>query len=325
MRILFTTALDTSFIREDLKLLREHFEVEHFFTSGFLGALKIPFRVASSTVTFTWFASVYSGVVVFFARVFRNKSVIVIGGADVADYPEIGYGVWRSRWKRLFVRYAIRNADKVLVVDPYLQNEAMRLAGYDGENIEYVPTGYDPQKWRAYGEKEDFVLTVAGVETESRAKVKGLDVLWKAAGNMPSVRFVIVGLAHHLVEKMKRMAPANVEIFPFVGSERLLSYYQRAKVYCQPSFVEGLPNSLCEAMLCKCVPVGTKVGGIPTAIRDIGFLVPYGDPDALANAIQQALDAPRSVGEAARKYIAETFPLQRREEALVRILKELIK
>ncbi|MBX2993100.1 MAG: glycosyltransferase family 4 protein [Bacteroidetes bacterium] len=325
MKILFTSALDASFIREDLMLLERHFEVDHLFTSGFLGALKIPLRAASCTVTFTWFASAYSGVIVLFSRLFGKKAVVVIGGADVADYPEIDYGIWRSKWKAQFVRYAIRNSDKILAVDPYLHKEAMRLAAYDGRNIEYVPTGYNIEEWLPLGEKETCVLTVAKVESESRARVKGIDCLLSAAGKLPHIRFSIVGVGIHLMEKMRTSAPGNVEFVPFVERKDLLKFYQRAKVYCQPSIVEGLPNSVCEAMLCECVPVGSNVGGIPTAIRDIGFLVPYGDPDALANAIQHALDAPRSVGQAARKYIAETFPLQRREEALVRIVKELSK
>ena len=41
---------------------------------------------------------------------------------------------------------------------------------------------------------------------------------------------------------------------------------------------ERLPNALhCEAMLCECVPVGTRYCGIPTAIGDTGLYVPYGD------------------------------------------------
>jgi glycosyltransferase involved in cell wall biosynthesis len=52
---------------------------------------------------------------------------------------------------------------------------------------------------------------------------------------------------------------------------------------------EGLPNALCEAMLCGCVPVGTKRNGIPTAIGDCGFYVPYDDPKAAAEAIKKRL------------------------------------
>ena len=48
--------------------------------------------------------------------------------------------------------------------------------------------------------------------------------------------------------------------------------YQNTKFYFQGSRLEGLPNSLCEAMLCGCVPIGSKVFGIPDAIGNTGIL-----------------------------------------------------
>jgi glycosyltransferase involved in cell wall biosynthesis len=77
-------------------------------------------------------------------------------------------------------------------------------------------------------------------------------------------------------------------------------------------------------MLCECIAVGANAGGIPTAIRNPEFLVPYGDAEALAAAIRKALAAPREVGRAARTFIAEMFPLARREQALVRIIRDLV-
>ncbi len=321
LKILFTSTHLTSFIKEDLEILRKHFDVEHLTTSGIGSIPGMASSVRKADVTFTWFASVYSAFIVFFARRMGKKSIVVVGGVDVAEYPEINYGVWLSWWKAILVKYAIRNAEKILAVDPFQQREAMRLAEYDGANIEYVPTGYDANEWIPSGTKEPFVLTVAGCESEERMKVKGIDVLLSAARALSDVRFVIVGLAQHLVEAVRASAPTNVELIPVVEQKELLRYYQRAKVYCQPSYSEGLPNSVCEAMLCECVPVGTNIGGIPTAIKDIGFLVPYNNVDALGDAIRKALQAPENIGQAARKYISNTFTLQRREEALLRIIR----
>jgi glycosyltransferase involved in cell wall biosynthesis len=323
VKILFTCTHLTSFIQEDLNLLQKNFETKLLTTSGVGSVARIASEVRKTDATYTWFASVYSSVVVFFARVWRKKSIVVIGGVDVADYPEIGYGIWVSRWKALLVQYALRKAHCVLIVAPFQKEEAIRLAQYDGKNIEYVPTGYDPEEWFPAGEKEPTVLTVAKCENETRLKVKGVEMLLEAARELSHVRFVIIGLAEHLMKRLKATSPENIEFVPFVSRKALLSYYQRAKVYCQPSFTEGLPNSLCEAMLCECVPVGTNVGGIPTAIRDQQFLVPYGDVGRLVEALERALQAPASVAESSRKYIAETFPLNRREETLVRILHEM--
>jgi glycosyltransferase involved in cell wall biosynthesis len=257
------------------------------------------------------------------ARLTGKKSIIVIGGSDVANYPEIQYGIWISPWRARLVKYTLRHAYKILSVDPYIQAEAMRLAEYDGKNIEYVPTGYDADVWVPSGQKEPFVLNVSACDTEPRIKQKGLDVLLKCARLLPETAFIIIGVSARALELLEREAPPNVTLLSYRSQNELLQYYQKAKVYCQPSLFDGLPNSLCEAMLCECVPVGANAGGIPTAIRDPNSLVPYGDYQALSEAIERALKAPPRIGVAARKYIAETFPLSRRENALVRIMNEV--
>lgn len=322
LKVLFTSTQLTSFIREDLRLLRRHFEVDHLVTRGVVAIVKIAFAVRRADVTFTWFASVYSAVVVFAARWLRKRSIIVVGGVDVAKLPAINYGIFLSPWKSVLVRYALRHADDVLVVDPSLQDDAMRHAQYDGRNIRYVPTGYDATRWTpsATEAKEPFVLTVAICHDEFRMKKKGLDVLFAAARQLPDVRFVVIGILPHLVEHARALAFSNVKILPTVDQDGLLQYYRRAKVYCQPSVTEGLPNSLCEAMLCECIPVGTRVGGIPTGIGETGFLVPYGDPAALATAIRQALQSSPEPGKQARTRIAELFTIGRREEALLKVV-----
>ncbi|MBM2839990.1 MAG: hypothetical protein HW412_518 [Bacteroidetes bacterium] len=321
MKILFTSTQRTSFITQDLNILRKHFVVDHIITRGVFAPFMVLIHILRADITYTWFASVYSFVVVVLSRLMGKRSILVVGGVDVAKIPELRYGIWLSPWKAPLVKYALRNASSVLAVDPSLQKKAIELAEYNGENIECVPTGYDAKLWVPNGHKEPFILTVAVCNNEWKMKVKGIDVLFACARTMSPTRFVVIGLASTLL-KEHHSAPANVELLPFVSQTDLLQYYQRAKVYCQPSFVEGLPNSVCEAMLCGCVPVGTNVGGIPTAMDGCGFLVPYGDPKDLANAIQKALGAPASMGENARAYIVQRFSLEKREATLLRILKE---
>jgi glycosyltransferase involved in cell wall biosynthesis len=324
VKILFTSTHVTSFIQQDAEILQRHFTVDHLITRGLSALFTIPLSVLRADVTFTWFASVYAFLIVFIARLLGKRSIIVIGGVDVAKYPEINYGIWLTPWKAMLVKYAIKHADKVLAVDPFQQQEAKRLAKYDGQNIECVATGYDASVWFPSGTKESFVLTVAACQDEWRLKAKGIDVLLSSARLLPETRFVVIGVADRLIPELHNETPKNVEIIPFVQQRDLLGHYQRAKVYCQPSYTEGLPNSLCEAMLCECIPVGTNVGGIPTAMNGIGFHVSRGDVSALSQAITQALQSPVSLGAKAREHIARNFTLQKREDALVRILQEVV-
>jgi glycosyltransferase involved in cell wall biosynthesis len=321
--ILFTSTIFTTFIREDFNILEKHFTVNKIIGSGFIHIIKLFFSVTKSDVTYTWFASVYSAFAVYFSRLFRKKSVIVIGGVDVADYREINYGIWLSWWKSKFVRYAIRNADRILSVDPFLISEAKRLAKYDGTNIVYLPFGYDYNYWTPAGAKGKFVLSVGACENEWRMMKKGFDKLIAASIKLPDVKFVIVGIKENLLKRIKPHLSQNVEVVPPLSRDELLDYYRRAKVYAQVSYTEGLPNSLCEAMLCECIPVGTTRGGIPTAIGEIGILLPYGDVDALVNGLNKALIISDEVGKRARLRIIENFPLQRRINVLLSIIEEL--
>lgn len=323
VKLLLTSTHHTTFIKDDLDLLGKHFDVQYLQTTG-IGSLPAILRsVRRNDVAFTWFASVYAAAVVWCARLLRKKSIIVVGGVDVANHPEIDYGIWRSSWKARLVRYALRHADRVLVVDPSLQTKATSLAEYDGANIRYVPTGYDAEWWRPAGTKERIVLTVAKCEDLARLRVKGIPFLLETAQRLPEVKFVVVGIAQHLIPETGGLALPNVEVVPLVPRDTLRSYYQRAAVYCQPSYSEGLPNSLCEAMLCECAPVGTNVGGIPTAINGCGFIVRYGDAEALADALSNALRDASALGQKARLHIAQTFPLARRERELLEVIYEL--
>jgi len=65
-------------------------------------------------------------------------------------------------------------------------------------------------------------------------------------------------------------------------------------VLCLPSFNEGLPNVCIEAAACGLPVVASHVGGVPEVVKEgvNGYLVPPGNPTALAAALQRALTTP---------------------------------
>ena len=316
--ILFISAFHTPFIQEDLDFLSKHFSVKTLIGNGVRQALKILISVRASDIVFCWFASTYSALAVLAARFLGKRSVIVIGGVDVAKEPDLNYGMFLSLWKSALVRYAIRNSDKVLLVDESLRSETISRVGYEGRNIETVPTGYDTSFWKLKGTKRTEVLCVAVAMDEKRARLKGIDILVEAARSLSRTKFTVVGVRESAVGKFN--PPKNIRFIAPIEQSELLPFYQKAKVYCQPSLREGLPNTLCEAMLCQCIPVATTVGGMPEAVGNAGFLVPPKDARALLKAIQRALSASAKHGVLARKRIAENFPAAKRQVALLKIL-----
>ncbi|MGI6657061.1 MAG: glycosyltransferase family 4 protein [Desulfobulbus sp.] len=85
-----------------------------------------------------------------------------------------------------------------------------------------------------------------------------------------------------------------VDIPGWVDGAQLRQLLARADIFVLPSYDEGLPMSLLEAMAANIAVVTTPVGGIPDLIRDgdNGFLVQPGDVDALAEVLLYLLTNP---------------------------------
>lgn len=328
-RILFVHPNKSAFIQADLDLLKRHYEVKVLDAGswkrnllGVLGAVNRMARgVLWADLSFCWFADRHAKWLVRFSRLLGRPSIVVVGGYEVAKIPEIGHGSLLDPKKTKTVKYIFDRADRILPVDESLKSEAIKNLGVEGRNIQIVLAGHDSEKFKPLGPKENMVLTV-GFADRMVAKRKGLDIFVQAAKYLPAVKFVLVGSGTDgYIDELRKMASPNVVFAGRVAHSELPAYYQRAKVYCQLSMSEGLPNALCEAMLCECVPVGTEVNGIPTAIGDTGFYVPIGDAEATADAVRQALSSNK--GRDARARIVSMFSVEKREKELVKIVKEL--
>jgi len=328
-RILFVQPSKSPFIRADADLLGKHHDLRVLDLSAFspsIGStISVAYRMLKGVLwadlTFVWFADKHAKWATRFGRLFGKPTVVVVGGYEVAKVPEIGHGLVLDAKGLKISRYVHRRATKILPVDGSLKEDAVKNLGVTGDNIEPLPTGYDSEVFKPSGPKERMALTV-GIIDGLNLKRKGLAVFVQAAAHLPDVKFVLVGNAKgDALETLREKATPNVEFPGWVSHEELTPYYQRAKVYCQLSLYEGLPNALCEAMLCECVPVGTKVNGIPSAMGDTGFFVPAGDAKAAAVAIRQALDSGK--GKEARERIKNLLPVEKREKRLLEIVEEL--
>jgi glycosyltransferase involved in cell wall biosynthesis len=82
-----------------------------------------------------------------------------------------------------------------------------------------------------------------------------------------------------------------------------------ARALVLPSFAEGLPVVIMEAMALRRPVISTFVAGIPELVHsgEHGWLVPAGDVEALVDAMRACLDAPietlARMGQAAQKRV----------------------
>lgn len=321
-RIAFVASTESSFIEIDRRLLGAIYPLRNVHWRGKRSVPALAIAVARSDVVVAWFALDHAYGACRLARIFGRKSVVIVGGVDAANRPDLEYGVYLHPRQAARSRYAVMNADRVLVVDDFLREELGRNAGVRRPEIVTVPTGFDVDRFRPDGGPKTNVLTVGAV-VDTNLRRKGLETFVRSAAYLPDLPFVLVGgRVNDATARLRQVAPANVRILPQVSEAELLEQYRRARVYVQASLYEGLPNALGEAMACGCIPVGSRVAGIPTLIGDAGYYVPEEDPAATATAIRQAFD--HGDAEAARSRIVSGFPLQRRERALRETIDRLV-
>ena len=327
IKILFVRTSKSSFIQKDLEILRKHFEVR--VVEGIIlnksepkSTLKSVFKMLKgilwADITFSWFASTHAFWAVRLSKIFKKKSIVVVGGIDVAKVPEIGYGWMLNPKTARKVRYVLKNADKVLAVSEFTKKEILKYTNH--KNVKLVYNGIDCDKFKPKDKKEDLVITIGSI-LKDRIKLKGLEAFVESAKFLPKVMFIVIGLSMDTINYLKTLATSNVKFIGFLSQEDLIQYYQKAKVYCQLSYRESFGMSLAEAMLCECVPVVTNNAALPEVVGDTGFYVPYGDEKATAEAIKKALNSDK--GKEARERIKNMFPIKRRERELIRIIKRM--
>jgi glycosyltransferase involved in cell wall biosynthesis len=97
----------------------------------------------------------------------------------------------------------------------------------------------------------------------------------------------------------------------YTHPEECRAFMESLDVFVMPSFTEGTPNSIVEAMACGKPIIASDVGGIPDMIGDeSGILVPPGDVSALAEAmlrLAKDTDLRRTMGQAARQRYQNLF------------------
>jgi glycosyltransferase involved in cell wall biosynthesis len=162
---------------------------------------------------------------------------------------------------------------------------------------------------------------------------KGFQVLLDAAPTILAHRdtgLAIFGegtLRPELERRVNELGLADRIVLPGFRSD-LDSLLTAADVMVLPSFTEGLPNVVLEASAAVVPVVATAVGGTPEVVADgeTGYLVPPGDPAALAERINRLLaDEPlrRRFGEAGRRRMRELFTFDAQADAYLKLLEQL--
>jgi glycosyltransferase involved in cell wall biosynthesis len=274
---------------------------------------------------------------VFLAKLSGKKSIIIVGGFDAGNIPSLQYGIFHKpsvlQW---FMRITYNAATYLCPVSEGLVSSVNKYADPSGEGykigllhhvpevrnkVHVIPTDYDDDFWKIDESIfKEGVLALAYVYNSATHTLKGFDLLTECALMMPDVRFTFVGFSPEMIEKYTPDLPENVMLISFVSDLEARKLYQSHKVFVLPSLTEGLPNTLCEAMLCGCIPIVSEVSVMPEIVSNLGFVLKRKENIVLKNLTEKTLECNINIWKI-RQRIVEMYPRGMRLALLQTLIK----
>ncbi len=225
--------------------------------------------------------------------------------------------------KRMFVGYdqsVLRQGQLITAVSGSCHDELNAYYGLEDSLV--IPNAVDAGVFRpaagydGAGNGSDTVLYAGSFIAK-----KGIFDLVEAAGILTfrdniKLNYVLAGsgpLARAIRKRVKKYGLEELFSFPgFLDRPALLTAYQGAKMFVFPSYHEGLPTVILEALACGLPVVATNVPGNKDLIRDgqTGLLVEPRQPEKLAEAMKTLCcdeKMCRRLGETGRKMVTEQY------------------
>ncbi|NLF01789.1 MAG: glycosyltransferase family 4 protein, partial [Anaerolineales bacterium] len=232
------------------------------------------------------------------ARVLRKRVLCMSTGLDAAN-AEHNYGMGMAAIVRLLTRLNFTCADGVVV-------ESLRLA----ESRDLAPFRSKLHNGALFLDDRDVFsarvplrsrrtsVGYIGRLTSEKGVLEFVRAIPLMAADSPDLQVLMIGtgrLDETIAQEMAGQPWAQrVTWLKWVNHQQVAEYLNQLRLLVVPSYSEGLPNIVLEAMGCGTPVLATDVGGVSDLIRDgvTGLLLSDQRPQSIAQAVTQALGRP---------------------------------
>lgn len=263
------------------------------------------------------------------ARLFRIPTVLHLHGSEFRDFYEKECGAIR----RGAIRHILEHASTVIVLSEGLHAYVGMVAPaarvvtiYNFIDVRRVQSEID----RIHVERSSNVMLFLGDIGRRKGIYDLINALPQVVRAIPEALLIAGGKGE--LDDVRRCArDAGVEghvVLPgYVSGKEKMRLLAESAIYVLPSYNEGVPISILEAMSVGLPTVTTPVGGIPDVIRDgtEGFLVPPGSTDELSRRIIELLGDKQlreRMGESGRRRLHAKFSSEVAVSALTALYQE---
>lgn len=260
------------------------------------------------------------------AYAFRIPTILHLHGSEFAVFYEQECGAVAQR----LVRFVFNSASRVVVLSENWRHWVQGISHNPHVVAIYNPvvTPHQPRPWQ---NRTPGVVLFLGRLGKRKGVYDLLAAAQQVAVRCPALMLRLGGdgeLEQVTDDARQRGLSERVALLGWVRGEDKERHLDEAWLYALPSYHEGLPMSILEAMAAGLPILSTPIAGIPEAVTDgvEGFLVPPGDTVALAARLEQLLTEPGlacRMGEAARRKVETTFSAETILPKIERLYAEL--
>ncbi len=266
-------------------------------------------------------ASFYrKSIFIYIAKKFNKKIIIHLHGGDFHEFYHPGINMQQKK----YINKIFGLADVVIALTVFWKDFLSGIV--DGNKVSVI---YNGVPIPACHEKNysNIQILFLGRVVKSKGIFDLLDIMPEIVTQFQEVKLYILGDGDrkHLQKIIQKYnLQDNVELLGWVTGAEKEEYLQSSTIFVLPSYNEGLPMSLLEAMSYKCAAVTTNVGGIPEVIShgENGYMVEPGDVKELKNTIIELLkdrSKRERIGEQAYNDIISIYSCNKSIEKLLKV------
>ncbi len=242
------------------------------------------------------YASFYRKMVfILLAKIGRKKILFHCHGSRFDQFYHQG-----PNWQKILIRRILSFCNRVIILSPYWETffsefldssrlvileNAIPLNAYQSVSVEERKKSNGP------------VILFAGEVGERKGIYDLLSVIPDLVRQVPRITLLLAGNGE--LDKVRFVAESlnietHLQLTGWVPAEKMTQFYLQADLFVLPSYHEGMPMAILEAMACGLPVVSTRVGGIAELIKEgeNGFLINPGDRQALLEALLVLLADP---------------------------------
>jgi glycosyltransferase involved in cell wall biosynthesis len=244
----------------------------------------------------------------------RSKIILFMHGWD----EDFGKKMVEHRLKS-FLNF-FNSANDIVVLAEQFKNELIR-AGISNQKVYVIRTGLDIKFFKPKEKVQDGIVRILFL---ARIEVpKGIYEFLNAIPQIlefnPNIIFDIAG-SGSIFEEIKnyeivKKYQNNIQFHGYVNGSEKVTLFQKSTIYVFPSYTEGCPVSILEAMAIGLPLVYTNVGALREIIEDgvNGIMVPIGESEPIVKAVKKLISEPelrKQMGIINRKKAEKDFSIE---------------